>query len=268
MPIYPSTINGFPEALNGFPETLNGFPETLNGFPEGFTLPTTIGTIAAANGFAPDWNIRADYGYVLGPGGGVASIQDLSGNGKHFAEAVDAQQPLWLPTDANGFPAFQGDGVDDRLTNTHARSAIVSGTAATHMWWVLVAAQDTWTANDTLISDGTATCFQNTTAGGMRLFGTAQGGQNNNLIGYKRIVINFTGSGTSYLQIGASLTQGTNIGAPGAAANVCLLAALGGVRYFNGRIAEAASGRGDISPAAIAAIDAYCSARYGASVLT
>lgn len=229
---------------------------------------TTIGNIVTANGFPPAWNIRADLNYALGPGGGVASIDDLSGNLRHFTEVVSSQQPLWLPSDANGYPAFQGDGVDDRLTNSWSHAAVTAGTASTHVWVILVAAQDTWTANDTLWSDGGLTIYQNTTSSGLRQYGgTGNGPQNNNWTGYKRIVANFTGSSSSYLWVGSVLVNGTSIGAGASVTNSVLLAAPGGVRFLNGRIAEAAAGFGDISPGAVAAVDAYCSARYGASVL-
>lgn len=231
----------------------------------------TIGTIAAANGFPPEGNIRADYGYVLGPSGGVASIVDLSGNGHTFTEAADTQQPLLVSSDSgcNNQASIAGDGVDDRLTCAWSHAAITAGTASTHIWFAMVASQDSWTINDTLVSDGVLTIYQNTTAGGMRQYaGSSNGPQNNNLSGYKRIVANFTGSASSYLWIGSSIVNGVAIGVGAVATNLVLLAALGGVRFFNGRIAELAWGFGDISPGAVSAIDTYCSARYGASVLT
>jgi len=239
----------------------------------GVTPPpaTTIGTIANSNGFAPQGNWRADYGYVLGPSGGVASIVDLSGNNRNFAEAVDTQQPLWVASDSgcNNQASIAGDGVDDRLTCSWAHAAITPATASTHIWFCMIAKQDTWTANDTLVSDGGVTIYQNTTSGGMRQYaGSGNGNQNNNLSGYKRIVSNFTGSASSYLWIGASVINGVAVGVGAVATNLVLLAAPGGVRFFNGRIAEFAWGFGDISPGAISAIDTYCSARYGASVLT
>src|SRR4051812_25794028 len=97
------------------------------GFPKGtpsqgvVVVPApsvTIGTIANGFGYAPAWNVRADWGYARGAGDGVSDLLDMSGNARHFSQPVEGSQPLWLPTDINGLPAIAGDGIDDCLINT------------------------------------------------------------------------------------------------------------------------------------------------------
>jgi hypothetical protein len=223
--------------------------------------PTTLATTLSASSFPADWSVRADLDVFLETG--VSAWGDQSGTA-HAVQSVRESQPAWLASAINGCPAVVADGADDFLEFLFTGAA----PASQPFWVYLIAQQDSWTANDTLWSDGSSQLYQNTTIGGMRIYGgSANSSQNNNWTGFKRILCQFTGTAAAFLQIGGTTVTG-NIGSAASGTVTTLFGAPGGVRPFNGRLAEAARGQGTLTTPARTAADAYVSGRYGASLLT
>lgn len=114
----------------------------------GGSAPVTPATIFGAD--LLQW-VRSDQG-VSAPGGFVSQWNDLSGNGLHYTQGVGIQQPAYNATGGpNSQPYIACDGTDDGLASSLNLPA--PGTTPTFRW--AVCRQQTWNAFDMLFGNFT-----------------------------------------------------------------------------------------------------------------
>jgi hypothetical protein len=212
------------------------------------------------------WWVRADLGITIGTG--VSAWADQSGNNVNFAQGTGGFQPLFVASAINGKPAVRGDGVDDLLSAAWARGA--PGTTPCYFW--LIAKAVSWINFAVLLGDYTsasngATIQQITTSPTVRTLQNGANVNNGMTVGsYFRIEWQLVNSAADYLNIGTTNTTGS-------AGNVASLgtfqlfsAPVGGVSS-NIEIAEAFAFFGAPNAGQRAALDAYCTARYGVGLV-
>lgn len=89
------------------PQTMNRF-QRITALAQGPVVPVETGLQL--------WLDASDASTIVpGPGGGVQTWMDKSGNNFHATQAADAQQPVLNATAMNGRPAVRFDGADDGL---------------------------------------------------------------------------------------------------------------------------------------------------------
>lgn len=223
------------------------------------TTPLTIlGSLA--------WWVRADLGITIGTG--VSAWADQSGNGVNFSQGTGAAQPAFIASAVNGQPAVRGDGIDDVLSATWARAA--PGTQPFYVWCIFK--QVSWVPSDCLLGDFNATGFTIEQVGvSPALIQACSSIGNSNAAGtvgsYFRLESQNTNSVADYLKIGATNVTGTNSGNSAGTGTMQLFALGNGSLIGNFEIAEAFAFLGAPTAPQRAALDAYCTARYGAGLV-
>ncbi len=228
----------------------------------GRPLPLTPRTILGAN--LLQW-CRADLGVTVDPGGGVSQWGDLSGNGRHYAQATLALQPAYgAAAGANGTPAVTFDGTDDILRSTLARPA--PSTTPTWTWFVLK--QITWTNTRRIFCAGNSssilTFVQAGGSPGLQAYNAINSPVNADLpIGvWGAVQVYFSNTPADYIQVNDATPTTGNTGNNSAATGMTFGAG-NNTLYSNIALSEIVFA--DVLPTAsqLAALSAYRRLRYG-----
>lgn len=199
-------------------------------------------------------------------------MPDISGQGVTCINN-SATCPVYTPAEAtiNNRPMFSGDG--------SARWVPLSwnppAPATTNVWWYIIARQNAWAVNGTLVGSqsGTNMNLQGTTS--TPNVAARNGGTLDNIAmtlnTWFRIMVLFTGvSGNDKYQVGSTAHTGLNLGNTNASSAGFLARNVAGVpgssTYGNFSIALAYARVGEPSGALIAEADAQAIARYGAGI--
>lgn len=243
---------------------IRGRREAYTRYGSAQTPLTILGNLA--------WWVRADLGITIGTG--VSAWADQSGNGVNFTQGTGAWQPAFVASAINGQPAVQGDGSDDYIRATWARAA--PGTQPFYIW--LVVKQVTWGSLNCIIGDCNAsitsgfTEIQNPSTPSTQTYciSATPGTNSAGTIGsYFRHEMQFQDSTADYLRVGSTTVTGTSAGNSAGSGQVELFQGGSNTagRHANVEIAEAFAFLGVPSAGQRAALDAYCTARYGAGLV-
>lgn len=214
------------------------------------------------------WWVRADLGITIGTG--VSAWADQSGNGVNFAQGTGSAQPAFGATAGpNNTPAVTGDGTNDILSATWSR--VAPGTQPFYVWHVLK--QVTWTNGRILYGDingGVGFAAQQLTGTPNISVSINAVQENPNAAGtvgsFFRHELYFNNTTGSYHKIGSTnSTGGSTTNAAGS--GTMYLFGFGGGAYSNIAIAESFVFLGTPSAQQRAALDEYCTQRYGAGLV-
>ncbi len=214
------------------------------------------------------WWVRADPGITTGTG--VSAWADQSGNGVNFTQGTGSAQPAFVAGAINGKPTVLFDSVDDVMSASWARSA--PGTQPFYIWFV--ARQVTWIASRGLLGDYAAGpegfIVQGVTgAPNLAQFAGANVNQNTaaSLNTFFRFEEYFSNSAASYQKIGSTEVSGGNPGNAVGGGTLQLGAYGNSSSRSNVEFAEAFAFLGAPTASQRAALDAYCTSRYGAGLV-
>ena len=233
----------------------------IAGPPPPVTPLTILGSAA--------WWVRADLGITIATG--VSAWADQSGNGVDFSQGTGAAQPAFIASAINGQPAVRGDGAGDVMAATWARAS--PSTQPFYIWLILK--QVSFAAGRTIVGDYTAPngfiFEQSGSSPDVRMYNVSAGSVTGGATvgSYARLEAQFTGSAADYIKAGAAAAvSGVNSG---------VLAGGGTLQLFKGgpsagvasnvEIAEAFCFLGTPDAGQRAALDAYCTSRYGAGLV-
>lgn len=199
---------------------------------------------------------------------GVSQWVDLSGNGRHLAQATGTAQPTFNGADANfgGRASIAFDGSNDILVCA-SFALPAAGTTPCFIWYVFL--QQGWTAGRNIAAGATPAShhvFQNGAANAISQF---NGSTANNtawaLNSPARIESYYSNSVADYLKVGSAVpTTGASAGNTAACSQWCI----GGTGASVAAVTFAACGIwfGLPTVGERAALDAFASSRWGVAV--
>lgn len=234
--------------------------------PEGETTPVSI--LGAAS--VLQW-CRADMGVTLN-GSTVSNWADQSGSRKDYTQATATKQPTFSASGGPNSTAMMTlDGVDDDLVATTAPNLPAPGTTPTYVW--LVIRQESYTAGEGIFGpyfapDGNdyIVLVQNPTSPSLRQAngGTAQDNSGLAVGTWGRVELAFTNSTADFIKCASTSVTGANVGNNSGQTGRILGRRTGlGSLYTNFSIAEILYANRIPTTGERAALDAYCTERYG-----
>lgn len=235
--------------------------------PFGVSAITPL-TIVGAGDTVAWW--RSDLGITLN-GGAVSAWADQGSGGFHLTQGTGANQPTYNAAGGpNSTPSLLFDGTGHSLVNaTIDRPA--PGTQPTFLWGVL--RQLTWTNGDRILGFGAVGTHMNVTQNPA----TPQWRQQNVTLAntngglalntYGRFEVFFNNNTTDYIKLITTNVTGVNAGNTDPAAGLRLGCDSVGALFSNIEVCELAVYKVLPTAGQLAALDAYCTARYGAGLV-
>jgi len=242
--------------------------------PEGETTPVTI--LGAAS--VLQW-CRADRGITTAGvtiygNPAVSNWADESGNGNDYVQGTASQRPDYGPhSTPNSQAAIFFDGVSQQIVAS-ALSLPAPGTTPTYAW--LVVSQSTWTLNHSIFgadgpSDGNSyvALYQSPTTPTLRqACGSAQDNGGLALSTWGRVECAYTNSTSDFIKCRSTSVTGTNSGNNSGSTGRRLGKTNNtGTGFGNFGIAEIVYVSRIPTAAERAALDAYCTDRYGTGLV-
>lgn len=253
---YPVTPKAYPAAPKVYPGTVASYPGTASA---AVTPLTILGSLA--------WWVRSDLGITIDTN--VSGWADQSGNGVNFAQAVGSAQPTLVAGVLNGCDAVRFiNPFDDNMTAAWVR--VAPGTQPFYVWSVFT--QISWTLNQCVLSDATATGFAlraRTGSPELRMANATLVNANSAAaVGTPvRCEMQFTNSTSDYLKIISTNTTGASAGNLAGSGTMYLGSNAGGLNYAHIDLYEAFVFLGTPSAGQRAELDTYCTGRYGAGLV-
>ncbi len=210
--------------------------------------------------------VRADLGVHL-TSGNVDTLNDQSGNNRHFSQGTAANQPTYTASDAtlNNQATFTCDGATRQIAST-------SFAQADPVWVWLIFKLVTWGANRRVWcanqASNTPTIFMTGSSPAIAQNATSTVNSNSGavLASWRRGEFLFSSSTGDYIKIGATLVTGASAGATTIASGVVLGGAFSAGVTGNVAFAEYALCAGKPNAGELTALDAYVTSRYGAGL--
>lgn len=199
----------------------------------------------------------------------VAAWADQSGNARDYLQATATAQPeLSVAGGPNATAIVKFNGLSSQMTAA-TLALPAPGTTPTYVWLVLL--QDTWTINEVFLSgqDGTArhqlAQLTSTPTLGANNGGTANSSSALALDAWGRVEIGFTNSTSDFIKLIATAVTGNNNGNNSSTSRV--IGCRNATAFANVWLAELFYANRIPSAAERTALDAYCTARYGAGLV-
>ncbi len=226
--------------------------------------PSPTDPLSIVTSVAPFFFLSADVGVTVATG--VSSWADQSGNGRNAVQATTASQPALQPAAVNGRGSVLFDGTDDFLQIAYVPPA--PGT--TPAWYWMVFRPITAVTGSNSFSSGNSrprfywqnASLMNANAGVAGTGIAVTAGQ------WYRAELFFNNATTDYKKIGASSNTGISLGNLAGAGSFLLGSGNSGSNPSNVEIVCFGAWAGEPTPAEKAALDAWVTAYYGASVQT
>jgi len=237
--------------------------------PEGDTTPVSI----LGQQSVLQW-CRADLGVtILGTQGGFPAVfrwKDMTGAGNDYTQATLATRPV-LGGGPNGTKAIYFDGSNDELIAT-GPNLPAPGTTPTYVWLVLE--QSAWMGNDGIFganlpvdANNYIAMHQNPTSPNLRQTCGVTPQDNGGLpvpTTWGRVELAYTNSTADFIKCRSTTVTGTNVGNNGGSTGRRLgKTNNSSVTFGNFGLAEIVYAKRIPTAEERAALDAYCTERYG-----
>lgn len=196
---------------------------------------------------------------ALADAAAVASFTDSSGNGRHAANATEAEQPTFQTNELNGLPVVRFDGVDDDLAIANPP---LTQPFTIHMTAKLLAdaAGRLWEASaTTLLCRTSGGSFHDITvsAGTSQVFGAPDYSDN----AFHLLAVVYAGA-ASYVSWDGTPTAALDVGANSATTGTLTLASTGIASWLNLDVAEFLIVTGSVLPATLDRLNGYLAHKY------
>jgi hypothetical protein len=210
--------------------------------------------------------VRADRG-ITESSLRISAWNDISGAAKHYTQATADNQPLYDATGGpNGTPIVRLDSTARKMNASLALPA--PGTTPTTIWAVM--RQNTWTVNNQFVTspDNRLLIRQRTATPTIAQFNVADANGNVGaaLGSWVRMEAYFSNSTSDYLKLLATTATGANAGA-GLADTSRTLGGNATGASADADFAELLYVNRALTAGEKTALDAYCTARYGAGLV-
>jgi hypothetical protein len=209
--------------------------------------------------------VRADWG-IASSAGRISQWDDSSGNGLHYSQGNGANQPLYDATGGpNGTPIVR---IDDSARSLSSALALAApGTTPTTVWAVI--RQVTWSINKHILwgSGSALILYTPGTTPNISVYNGSVANANNALAvgAWGRALIYSSNSTSDRLQLAGTNITGGNAG--NAASTTRLIGNSSASQSAVFDIAELIYINRALTAGEEAAMDAYCTARYGAGLV-
>ncbi len=228
-------------------------------------LPTDIASLVSwydADDISTLWTDSARTDQVDANDDVIGSWDDKSGNGNHLLQATTSKKPTYKTNTLNSKPTILGDGVDDSL-----RDAFTFAQPA-HIF--IIARQNTWTADDTLLDgygNNKMRLFQNGTTPDIEQYAGSFGGKDSNMtLATFFLVEAFYSGASSFIKVGDNTATSTNPGTTSPDGLVLFSRGLGTSNYSDANIAEVVACSAELTGSDLTDLRSYFNTQWGVTV--